>query len=192
MDRRLGLSHRSGGSAGRRGGEEGRRKKKKKEKERVAECLSLSPELFSELNNLTVIDLHVTRSAVHLINVVADLKKKKQKKQKGHFITFYQPPSELHHSQKVQKSDCRATFFIVVCHREGFFKWGGELRWVGVCCFFFFFKSNIFLEKQKNKKQKHVKHDSLPCSYLVLRLFFFFFFLFFSFFFCETVEQFKN
>ena len=78
MDRRLGLSHRSGGSAGRRGGEEGRRKKKK-EKERVAECLSLSPELFSELNNLTVIDLHVTRSAVHLINVVADLKKKNKK-----------------------------------------------------------------------------------------------------------------
>lgn len=29
-----------------------------------------------ELNNLTVIDLHVTRSAVHLINVVADFKKK--------------------------------------------------------------------------------------------------------------------
>lgn len=26
-----------------------------------------------ELNNLTVIDLHVMRSAVHLINVVADL-----------------------------------------------------------------------------------------------------------------------
>lgn len=83
MDRRLGLSHRSGGSAGRRGGEggeEGRRKKKKKEKERLAECLSLSPELFSELNNLTVIDLHVTRSAVHLINVVADLKKKQTNK----------------------------------------------------------------------------------------------------------------
>lgn len=41
--------------------------------------------------NLTVIDLHVTRSAVHLINVVAEFKKK------GHFTTFYQPPSELHH-----------------------------------------------------------------------------------------------
>lgn len=29
-----------------------------------------------ELNNLTVIDLHVTRSAVHLINVVADFRKR--------------------------------------------------------------------------------------------------------------------
>ena len=28
-----------------------------------------------ELNNLTVIDLHVMRSAVHLINVVADFRK---------------------------------------------------------------------------------------------------------------------
>lgn len=35
-----------------------------------------------ELNNLTVIDLHVMRSAVHLINVVADFKNK------GHFTTF--------------------------------------------------------------------------------------------------------
>lgn len=30
-----------------------------------------------QMNNLTVIDLHVLRSAVHLINVVADLKKKR-------------------------------------------------------------------------------------------------------------------
>ena len=29
-----------------------------------------------ELNNLTVIDLHVMRSAVHLINVVADFRKR--------------------------------------------------------------------------------------------------------------------
>lgn len=47
-----------------------------------------------QMINLTVIDLHVLRSAVHLINVVADLKKKEKK---GHFTTFYQSPSELHH-----------------------------------------------------------------------------------------------
>lgn len=76
-----------------------------------------SPTVF-ELN-LTVIDLHVLRSAVHLINVVADL----------FFISFSKRDiSQLFTNrqvnfttEKVQKTGLPCDIFIVVCHQEGFF-----------------------------------------------------------------------
>lgn len=65
MDRGTGFTHRCGGSA---------RAEKGEKMERLTEFPdgedAQSPTVF-ELN-LTVIDLHVLRSAVHLINVVAD------------------------------------------------------------------------------------------------------------------------
>lgn len=65
-----------------------------------------------ELNNFTVIDLHV----VHLINVVDDLAKERKEKKRD-ILQLFTNRQVNFTTKKVQKWDCRATFFVVVvCH----------------------------------------------------------------------------
>lgn len=119
-----------------------------------------------ELNNFTVIDLHV----VHLINVVDDLAKERKEK-KETFCNFLPIARWTSPLKRYRNGTAVRHFLLLWCvTKEGFKKKKRKKKWnQGGLEFFFliFFLSRLFSQKAKGKK--HVKHDSLLCSYLVLR-----------------------
>lgn len=124
-------------------------------------CFLISP----EFNNLTVINF--ARYAVR--------RSRNQRffKEKGTFLDFLANRQVNFTTLKRYKNRTAVRHYCCGVSQRGIFNNKKCSRWVDV--FFFKTAEYFFLKrkkktKEKKKHKKHVKHDSLLCSYLVLKL----------------------